>query len=56
MKVDRAFPTDIEDVHFLLRDGHIDLDVLEQCVAEIEGKHDEGVFLRQHFEEMKRNL
>jgi len=56
MKIDRAFPTDIEDVHFLLRAGLIELKALEQKLAEIIGRHDEKLKLQRNFAEMVKDL
>jgi hypothetical protein len=56
MKIDRAFPTDMEDVHFLLRAGLIELKTLEQKLAEIIGRHEEKLKLQRNFAEMVRDL
>jgi len=56
MKIDRAFPADIEDVRFLIQGGHIDLATLERCVADVAGRYEEAADLWRHFAEMRRGL
>ena len=56
MKIDRAFETDMEDVHFLIRSGTIDLAVLEHCIEDVAQRYDEPRKLRSNFQEMKRGL
>jgi hypothetical protein len=56
MKLDRAFPTDIEDVVFLLRNGHVSLQQLEECVADVARRYDEPLKLQRHLAELKRGL
>ena len=56
MKTDRAFQTDIEDVRFLLRGGHIQLDFLEACIEDVAARYEEPLQLRRNFEEMRRGL
>lgn len=56
MKIDRAFQTDMQDVRFLIHNGHIQLEVLEQYVADVARRYDEPIKLRKNFEEMKRGL
>jgi hypothetical protein len=56
MKLDRAFKSDIQDVHFLIRNGHINLDELEQHLNDVAQRYDEPIKLRKNFEEMKRGL
>lgn len=56
MKIDRAFDTDMEDVQFLIAAGHVDLNVLAQCVEDVAARYDEPLKLRRNFEELKRNL
>ena len=52
MKVDRAFPSDFEDVFFLLRNGHIEMKTLEEKMREVAPRHDEGLFLQRNFAEL----
>ena len=56
MKIDRAFETDMEDVHFPLRSGTIDLAFLEQCIEDVAQRTDEPRKLRTSFQEMKRGM
>jgi hypothetical protein len=56
MKIDRAFPSDMEDVHFLLQTGQIALSRLEQSVEDVARRYDEPLKLRRHFDELKRGL
>ena len=56
MKVDRAFETDIQDVHFLIQSGIVDLACLEHCVEDVAQRYDEPRKLRRNFQEMKRGL
>ncbi len=56
MKIDRAFETDMEDVHFLVRSGTIDLAFLEHCIEDVAQRCDEPRKLRSNFREMKRGL
>jgi hypothetical protein len=56
MKVDRAFPSDFEDVAYLLQAGLINLQSLEQCIDDVARRYDEPRKLRQNFEELKRGL
>ena len=56
MKIDRAFKSDIQDVHFLIHNGHINLNELEQHLDEVAQRYDESLKLRKNFEEMKRGL
>ncbi len=56
MKIDRAFETDMEDVHFLVRSGTIDLAFLEHCIEDVAQRYDEPRKLRSNFREMKRGL
>ncbi len=56
MKIDRAFDTDMEDVQFLIAAGHVDLNVLAQCVEDVAARYDEPLKLRRNFEELKRNF
>ena len=56
MKIDRAFPTDFQDVRFLLSAGLITLDFLAQCVEDVAARYDEPLKLRRNFEELKRTL
>ena len=56
MKIDRAFDTDMEDVRFLLTQGHIDRSTLSQCIDDVAQRHDEPIRLRRNFEELKRGL
>jgi uncharacterized nucleotidyltransferase DUF6036 len=56
MKIDRAFESDMEDVQFLLKAGHIKLTLLEQCIADVARRYDEPRKLRRNFDEFKRHL
>lgn len=56
MKIDRAFDTDMEDVAFLLRAGHISLSALERYIEDVASRYDEPIKLRHNFQEFKRNL
>jgi len=56
MKIDRAFPSDIEDVHFLIQNGHVDLAALEQRMSEILDLHEDKRQFQQNFTEMVRGL
>ncbi len=56
MKIDRAFQTDMQDVQFLIRAGHVDLALLEQYVEDVAQRYDEPLRLRQNFAELKRGL
>jgi len=56
MKIDRAFKSDIQDVHFLIRSNHINLDELQKHLNEVSQRYDEPIKLRKNFEEMKRGL
>jgi hypothetical protein len=56
MKIDRAFETDVEDVHFLIQSGAIDLAFLEHCIEDVAQRYDEPRKLRSNFQEMKRGL
>jgi hypothetical protein len=46
----------MEDVHFLIRSGTIDLPFLEQCIEDVAQRYDEPRKLRGNFQEMKRGL
>lgn len=54
MKIDRAFPTDMQDVEFLIRAGHVDLTLLEQFVEDVAHRHDEPLRLKQNLAAFKR--
>jgi hypothetical protein len=56
MKVDRAFPSDIEDVQFLLKNGHVKLGLLERSIEEVSQRYDEPMKLRRNWEALKRSL
>jgi hypothetical protein len=56
MKVDRAFPSDMEDVQFLLENGHIKLGLLERSIEEVAQRYAESVRLRRNFEALKSTL
>jgi hypothetical protein len=56
MKIDRAFPSDIEDVRFLIEAGKIDLDRLREHIDDIAARYDEPLALRRNFEEFRRSL
>lgn len=56
MKVDRAFPSDFEDVAYLLSAGLIEMRLLEQAIEDVARRYDEPKRLRQNLEELKRGL
>jgi len=56
MKIDRAFESDMEDVEFLIRNKHIDLAFLEQCIEDVAGRYDEPIRLRRNFAALKQSL
>jgi hypothetical protein len=56
MKVDRAFPSDIEDIHFLIKSGRIELAFLERSIEDVVQHHDEPLKLRRNFENLIRSL
>ena len=56
MKIDRAFERDLDDVYFLIRNGYIQIDLLEKYLDEVAQRYDEPIKLRKNFEEMKRGL
>ncbi len=56
MKIDRAFERDLADVYFLIRNGYIQVDLLEKYLDEVAQRYDEPIKLRRNFEEMKRGL
>lgn len=56
MKVDRAFPSDIEDVQFLLKNGHVKLGLLERSIEEVLQRYDEPMRLMRNWDALKRSL
>jgi len=56
MKIDRAFERDLDDVYFLIRNGYIQIDLLEKYLNDVVQRYDEPIKLRKNFEEMKRGL
>ena len=56
MKIDRAFETDWDDVYFLIRNGYVQIDLLEKHLNEVASRYDEPIKLRKNFEEMRRGL
>lgn len=56
MKIDRSFERDLDDVYFLIRNGYIQIDLLEKYLDEVAQRYDEPIKLRRNFEEMKRGL
>src|SRR5205085_6680350 len=54
MKIDRAFPSDMQDVRSLASFGKIDLARLGQYIEDIARRYDEPIRLRHNFEEFLR--
>jgi hypothetical protein len=54
MKIDRAFPSDFEDVRFLVEAGHVVPDTLGQYIEDIARRYAEPVKLRRNFQEFLR--
>jgi Nucleotidyltransferase of unknown function (DUF6036) len=54
MKIDRAFPSDMQDVRSLISLGKVDLSKLEQYIRDIARRYDEPIRLRRNFEEFRR--
>lgn len=56
MKINRAFPSDIEDVQFLVEAGRVDLETLGRYIEDIARRYDEPLNLRRNFAEFHRLL
>jgi hypothetical protein len=56
MKIDRAFASDFEDVHFLIKSGQVTLDRLAESIEDVARRYDEPIKLRRNFAELKRGL
>lgn len=56
MKLDRAFESDLEDVRYLLANGHLQLDTLAQHVEDVASRYDEPIRLRRQFADFCKTL
>jgi hypothetical protein len=54
--IDRGLPTDLEDVRFLVDQGIVRLDELEQMVAVSEHQSDEPIAFKRHWTTFRRAL
>lgn len=56
MKLDRAFESDLEDVRYLLANGHLQLETLALLLEDVAARFDEPIRLRQQFEVFRKTL